>query len=228
VPRLNVNLNFRTGPGTEYDLVKTLDAGLEIQITGYADRTDGRWWQVTWGGQFGWVKESYTTQLGDCSTIRPAVVPASPTPVPTTPAPPTQAGATSTPTLPDLSLSMLEGARDIQLSTTGTAQATYIIRIVNSGGQAAGQFNVGVLLPNGTIQDLGIVAGLTPGQEIQIPSGGLNVTFDSPGIKRLLVTVDTNNTVAESNESNNQAYLDITVNPNPTPPTATPAPTITP
>lgn len=210
--RINVALNFRRGPGVDYDKVSTISAGTELPIAGYADMGDGRWWQVSWGGQFGWVKESYTEQLGDCSAIRPATVPVSPTPPPSATPAPTQPGATATPTLPDLRLSALDGPRDITLGADGKAQATYTIAVRNDGGQTSGQFNLAVALPSGQIQDLGVVAGLAGGQQVTVPSGGLVVTFDSPGIKRLLVTVDPNNTVAESSESNNQAYLDITVN----------------
>ena len=210
--RLNVALNFRSGPSVNYGIISTVSAGAELPIAGYTDMTDGRWWQVTWGGQFGWVKESYTQQLGDCSAIRPATVPVSPTPQPSQTPVPTQPGATATPTPPDLRLSMLDGPREITLGADGKAQATYNIAVRNDGGQTSGQFHVAVALPNGQIQDLGLVAGLSGDQQVSVPSGGLVVTFDSPGIKRLLVTVDPDNIAAESNESNNQAYLDITVN----------------
>lgn len=213
--RINVALNFRRGPGVEYDQIATFSAGQEVPISGYADRPDGRWWQVSWGGQFGWVKGSYTQQLGNCSAIQPAIVPPAPTVAPTATPQPTQPNATATPTLPDLRLSVLEGPREVTLGADGRAQATYLIAVVNDGGLAAGQFNVGVGLPSGQVQDLGTIAGLAPGQQVQVPAGGLSVTFDSPGVKRLLVTVDTGNTVAEGNEGNNQAYLDITVNPGP-------------
>ncbi|MBN1679930.1 MAG: SH3 domain-containing protein [Anaerolineae bacterium] len=214
--RINVGLNFRTGPGTEYDKILTFSAGQEPPITGYADRTDGRWWQVSWGGQLGWVNASYTTQLGDCSAIRPAQVPLSPTPVPSETPQPTQPGATSTPTLPDLQLTTLEGVQVIDLDASGKATATYVIRVRNNGGQASGQFRIAVALPDGGTQLLD-VPGLNTQQEFEVPSGGLNVTFASPGTKRLLVTVDSDNNVAESNESNNQAYIDVTVNPGPEP-----------
>ncbi|MBN1201717.1 MAG: hypothetical protein JXJ20_07675 [Anaerolineae bacterium] len=209
--RVNVGLNFRTGPGTEYDKILTFAAGQEPPITGYADRSDGRWWQVSWGGQAGWIKESYTTQLGDCSAVRPVDVPPSPTPIPSDTPPPTEPGETPTPTLPDLRLSALEGPLAIDLGDDGTTTAIYTIRVINVGGQPSGQFNVGIALPTGEIKDLGLVASLDPNQSVQIPSGGLEVVFDSPGIKRLLVTVDVNNVVTESDEANNQAYLDITV-----------------
>ncbi|NLX11965.1 MAG: hypothetical protein GXY36_20145 [Chloroflexi bacterium] len=217
--RANTALNFRRGPGVEYERVGTFNTGQEPPIAGYADRPDGRWWQVSWGGQYVWIKESYTTPLGNCSAIRPAAVPATPTPIASATPAATQPNATAAPTLPDLVVGVLEGPRDITLGDDGTALATYVIIVRNNGTQTAGQFNVAVALPNGSIQDLGSISSLSPGQEVQIPAGGLQVTFDSPGVKRLLVTVDTSNTVAENSETNNQTYIDITVSGPQSPPT---------
>ncbi len=217
-------LRMRTGPGTNYDVISNFTVGQEPPIVGYAQLPDGQWWQVSWGGQVGWTSAAYTTQLGDCSAVRPAVIPASPTPKPSDTPPPTVPGTTSTPTLPDLRLSMLEGVSNVQLGATGTAQAIYIIRVTNSGGRASSQFRLAVLKPDGQVETFD-VPGLNPGQEFQVPSNGLTVTFTTPGVTRILVTVDDQNVVAESNEGNNQAYKDITVNAGP--PTVTPPPTAT-
>jgi WD40 repeat protein len=225
-------LRMRTGPGTSYDIVTNFNVGQEPPIVGYAQLPDGQWWQVSWGGQIGWTSAAYTTQLGDCSAIRPAVIPASPTPKPSDTPQPTVPGVTSTPTLPDLRLSMLEGASSVQLGANGTAQAIYVIRVINSGGRTSAQFRLAVLKPDGQVEYYD-VPGLNPGQEYQVPSNGLTVTFTTPGVTRILVTVDDQIVVAESNEGNNQAYKDITVNPGPATiapqPTATqpPAPTAT-
>lgn len=212
--RINTGLNFRTGPGTNYDRISAFTAGQEPPITGYADRPDGRWWQVMWGGQVGWISAAYSTTLGDCGAISPAAIPASPTPVPSETPIPTQPGTTATPTLPDLQFSLLEGVSEIQLGADGTAQATYIIEIRNNGGQPTGQFRIAVARPSGQIEYYD-VPGLNPGQTFRVPSSGLQVTFNTPGIVRLLVTADPDNTILESNELNNQAYIDITVNPGP-------------
>lgn len=211
--RINTSLRFRTGPGTMYDIISTFQAGQEPPIIGYANQPDGQWWLVSSGGRTGWVSAAYTTQLGNCAGIGPAQVPPPPTQPPPTQPPPTQPGATATPAPPDLRLSVLEGPRDVTLDAGGTAQATYIIRVRNYGGLPAGQFNVAAALLGQPPRDLGIVASLGPGQEVEIPAGGVNMTFNTPGLTRLLVTVDTGNTVAEMDEGNNQAYIDINVNP---------------
>ncbi len=225
--RVNVGgLRLRTGPGTEYDIMRNFNAGDEPLIVGYADRSDGRWWQVSWLGSIGWTAAAYTNQLGDCGAIRPAVVPASPTPVPSVTPPPTQPGTTATPTLPDLFLTMLQGVSEIQLGPSGTAQANFAMQVRNGGGQAAGPFRVAVLKPDGTV-DYFNVPGLAPGQIVDVPApGGFIVVFNAPGVARILVTVDDQNAVAESNEANNQVYRDVVVNPGP--PTSAPPPTNTP
>jgi len=211
--RINTPLRFRAGPGTMYDIILTFQAGEEPPIIGYANQPDGQWWLLSAGGRTGWVSAAYTTQLGNCAGIGPAQVPPPPTQAPTNTPEPTQAGATATPTPPDLRLSVLEGPREVTLDAGGTAQATYIVRVRNFGGLPAGQFNVAAAVLGQQSRDLGIVSGLGPGQEVEIPAGGVTMTFDTPGLTRLLVTVDTGNTVAESDEGNNQAYLDINVNP---------------
>ncbi len=237
VCRARVNtggLRFRSGPGTEYDIYTNFNAGQEPTIIGYADRPDGRWWQVTYNSQIGWISAAYTTQLGDCSAIRPAVIPASPTPVPSQTSQPTQPGTTATPTLPDLYMTLFEGVTQVQLGADGTAQANFAVRVTNGGGTAAGPFRVAVLKPDSQV-DYYNVPGLGAGQSADVPSpGGLFVTFKSPGVANVIVTVDDQNTILESNETNNQAYRTITVLAGPptnTPqaqPTAIPQPTATP
>ncbi len=147
-------LRMRIGPGINYDVISNFNVGQEPPIVGYAQLPDGQWWQVSWGGQVGWTSAAYTTQLGDCSAIRPVVIPASPTPKPSDTPTPTVPGTTSTPTLPDLRLSMLEGVSNVQLGATGTAQAIYVIRVTNSGGRASSQFRIAVLKPDGQVEYL--------------------------------------------------------------------------
>lgn len=212
--RINTGLNFRTGPSTDFDIILTFSAGQEPPITGYADLPEGRWWQVLWGGQVGWISAAYATALGECGALRPAAVPATPTVAPTITPLPTQPGTTATPTLPDLQLSLLEAPTEVQLGPDGTVTERVLIRVTNNGGRTSAQFRLAVLLPDGS-QRVYDVPGLNPNQEFQVPSEGVPVVLDTPGVARVLVTVDDQNVVAESNESNNQAYRDITVLPAP-------------
>jgi WD40 repeat protein len=210
--RTNVGINFRKGPGTEYEVLTTFAAGQELPIRGYADRPDGRWWQAANGAVLGWLKTDLTTQLGDCSSVRPAAVPASPTPVVTNTPPPTIPGITPTLRPANLYFSQLTGDLTVTLGADGTVQKTYTIAVKNNGQMTSPQFVVAAQLPNGQTQNFD-VPGLNPNQEFLVPSAGLNVTFTQAGTARLIVHVDPNNTVPEADENDNIAYLEITVNP---------------
>jgi len=208
--RVNTSLNFRSGPATTYDRIGTFDVGQELPIIGYFDQPDGRWFQVPWGSQRGWVAGYHTTALGDCSTLRPAVVPPTPTAPPSVTPPPTIPNATATPGLPDLRFSVLTGPTEVQLSAGGSTQASYQIRVRNYGQRPSGSFRVALLKPNGTV-DYVTVNNLDPNQEYAIADGNYTVTFTTPGLARLLVTADDQGVVVEADETNNQTYLNINV-----------------
>ncbi|MFN8495140.1 MAG: SH3 domain-containing protein [Caldilineaceae bacterium] len=94
-------INVRSGPGTNYDIIGTLQTGESAPIT--AKNDSGDWWQVTLNsGQQGWVFGQLVETSGDAAAI--AVAANIPTPPPTaTPAPatPTTAPqATDTPASP--------------------------------------------------------------------------------------------------------------------------------
>jgi hypothetical protein len=204
-------LRFRTGPGTNYDIILNFQGGEEPPIQGYGQMPDGLWWQLSYNGRVGWTFADYTTQLGNCSALRPAAIPASPTPQVTDTPPP--ATVTPTPTLPDLQLSVLSGPTQLTLPATGSIQANFPIQVINRGGQASGAFRVGVLKPDGTV-DYFDIPSLPPGDTFDLGGpGGLVIEFTLEGVNRILVTVDDQYQVVESNENNNQAYLDVTVRP---------------
>jgi hypothetical protein len=204
-------LRFRTGPGVNYDIILNFQGGEEPPIQGYGQMPDGLWWQLSYNGRVGWTFADYTTQLGNCSALRPAAIPASPTPQVTDTPPP--ATVTPTPTLPDLQLSVLSGPTQLTLPETGSIRANFPIQVINEGGQASGAFRIGVLKPDGEVEYFDI-PGLAPGDTYDLGGpGGLVIEFTLEGVNRILVTVDDQYQVVESNENNNQAYLDVTVRP---------------
>ncbi len=208
--RINAGgLRFRTGPDTNYDIITNFQGGEEPTIQGYAQRPDGVWWKLFFNGQSGWAFAEYTEQLGNCALIQPAAVPASPTPVITkTPQPATP---TPTPALPDLQLSVLTGPRELTLGAEGSIQANFPIQVINNGGQTSGTFRIGVVKPDGQT-DYYDAPSLNPGGTYDLGGpGGLVITFTLEGVNRVLVTVDPDGTILESNNDNNQAYLDVIV-----------------
>jgi len=51
-------VNLRSGPGTNYSKVKTLDLGTELK----AAAKEGEWTFVSVGGKFGWIKSEYISK----------------------------------------------------------------------------------------------------------------------------------------------------------------------
>ncbi len=134
------DLNVRTGPGTEYDLVGLLPSGTSTEITG---RDESRqWWQIRFepaAGGVGWVSadSAFSTtsntenvpvvQIPPTPTGTPTQTP-TPTPTPTdTPVPPTptltvtSVPPTETPTATPTSTATEEAGETIEFNVSSTA-----------------------------------------------------------------------------------------------------------
>ena len=58
-----VNLNVRSGPGTQYDILDTLPQGSVVGFTGFTDST-GNWVQIdAAAGPVGWVAGQYLSNV---------------------------------------------------------------------------------------------------------------------------------------------------------------------
>ena len=64
---VNVDLNFRTGPGTGYRILSLLSPGTLAPILGR--NSQHSWWQLSAEGRDGWVSGDFTTEYGDCSRV---------------------------------------------------------------------------------------------------------------------------------------------------------------
>jgi len=80
-PTANVNVNVRTGPGTNYPAIGSLFAGTSLDVIGRSP--DGVWWVVNLSGRQGWVSGNVTRVEGPCGSLAVIVPPPSPTPAPT-------------------------------------------------------------------------------------------------------------------------------------------------
>lgn len=173
---------------------------------------DNSWYQVrdTTSTQIGWVSAGYVTLLGSCASVPVQAPPATSTPAPTnTPAP------SASPAPADLVALPIGGAVVVNLDESGTATEDYSLQIQNIGASNSGAFQVQIVLPGGSeiIQD---VTNLVPGGTLNVAQAAYqSITFTAPGTQQISIFVDLNNSVAESNEANNIAQLDITVNPAP-------------
>lgn len=203
--RVEVNgLNFRQGPGQNYPPFQVLGLGSIVFITGRL--ADNTWWQGRIGNTLGWMSASYITLLGVCSGVSVAAPPASPVPTVAITNTVATTVASPVPGKPDLIVFEITGPISIVLDANNTKTATYQIKVKNNGSVNTGAFNVGLVLPDGTLRDLGSVPALAPQQQAVFQT---DVTFTAPGSARLTAIVDSNNTIDESDETNNLKSLDL-------------------
>ena len=92
---INRTMNVRAGPGTNYNVIGQASLGEEYPITG--KNPSGGWWQIIFGGQYGWVYAPLVTATNpELVQVAPAIPTPAATPVPTaTPVPPPPAFAYS-------------------------------------------------------------------------------------------------------------------------------------
>lgn len=204
--RIDANrLNFRSAPEVnDENLLGYYVIGDEAPMISRLG--DNSWYEVRAivSNQTGWVFGSYTTLLGNCSSI-PVKSFATPTLAPTATLAPSEA-----PSKPNIVALQPSGLTTLQAGNDGSASATYTFTIQNTGGQATGAFNVIISLPDGN-QVTETINNLTPGQSQSFPAGGLTVTFTSPGSHRISYQADSGAQVDESNEGDNLQFIDVQV-----------------
>ena len=213
---INTGLNFRTGPGTNYDRITVLSAGTVIPIIGRLG--DNSWWQLRVGTSIGWVSAAFTSVYGNCGGIPVAVPPPSPTvpsqptatPLPTnTPVPTATPPPTATPGLSDLVVTGISGLNTLTLGGQASVSATYAVQITNTGGRPTGQFSA--TITKGTeVINLSTVSNLDPGQSVVLD---IDLTFTTAEPYTLVVNADSGSNVQEFSEVNNQGFYSVTVNP---------------
>jgi uncharacterized protein YraI len=203
----NAGLNVRTGPGTVYDRITTLNAGAVVPIIGRTGAND--WWQIRYGTIVGWVNAPYTSVYGICNAVPVIAAPPTPTPLggaPTwTPQPtftPRPPQATNTPGTPDLVITSIAGATNVTLT-----DETYSVTITNTGSGPSGSFVNTFTGVDGVEADLGTVSNLNAGESIVLT---VTVSYTAAGSFTLRARADTGNQVTEVSEVNNNATLQVT------------------
>ncbi|MCC6976024.1 MAG: SH3 domain-containing protein, partial [Anaerolineae bacterium] len=71
-------VNVRRGPGLNYEVITTLNAGVSVPVIGIS--VDRQWWQVNSTGLIGWVSGQFVTAQGVCTTVSAVAAPPSPIP----------------------------------------------------------------------------------------------------------------------------------------------------
>ncbi len=213
---VNAGLNFRTGPGTNYDRITVLAAGTVAPIIGRLG--DNTWWQLRVGISIGWVSAAFTSVYGNCGGIPVVTPPPTPTvpnqptstPLPTSTPPPTiTPPPTSTPGLADLVVTGISGLNTLTLGGQASVTSTYAVQITNTGGRPTGQFSATITMGS-TVINLSTVSNLDPGQSVVLD---IDLSFTAAGPYTLVVNADSGNTVQEFSEVNNQGFYSVTVNP---------------
>ena len=92
-------LNVRAGPGIEYPKIGELARSASVRAL--ARSADGRWWQIDYGNDTGWVSADYVYVIEDQAALALPTVPPPKSPSPRTP-PPAAGAASPAPTLPPL------------------------------------------------------------------------------------------------------------------------------
>lgn len=217
---VNTNLNFRDGPGTNFDIIRVLGAGEVLRAVGRL--ADNSWWQlVDRSGRIGWVSAPYVTMYDGtvtrCSSIQIVAPPATATspPQPTATPLPTQTPIptpipTSTPVPePNLYIARIAGPETVTIPSGETeVVATFSVNITNDGGALNEQFDVEARVVNGDTYDVGTFGNLDANQTL---SQSVDITFDTVGEIMVIFEADSSDNIEESNESDNDDFIVVTV-----------------
>ncbi len=222
-------LTVLSAPGSR-TAVGTLAMGDEVVIDGRT--TDSNWYRIIFpplSELHGWIEATSVTVTGDPSTL--VVATAEPpvyVEVPTTPPDVLTARAASlTPeesATPDVTATVSEASElpDLVIGTTPTISGGKLfVTVINQGqGDATGDIVVAVFNADGTK----LLGGATlpaftlqPGRSIDIGTG-----YEVTQNQTLLLIVDPNGDIAETDDTNNRATVSIAVG-NPPPTDTTPS-----
>lgn len=199
--------NVRAGDSTEFSIIATLRQGQVVQLIGVSNRGTA-WYQVRLpDGRIGWMAPSVINTSGNLGLlpfVAPPPLPPTATPPPTltpTPTPFTQANLVAgivifDPPTPTCAQTFIVG---VDVANLGTEQtfAPGIVTVSDARGA------------DNTVQQtsIGGFPPLLPGQttRVNIP---LTISTYYNEVHRLTITVDSSNTIPESNEQDNARVID--------------------
>jgi uncharacterized protein YgiM (DUF1202 family) len=203
--KVQTDVNVRTGPGENFELVKTLKAGDQVTIIGKT--RDKEWLLIDLDGQQRWVKRTAIQEQDSLDLV----LTTEPTPRPQPTATDTPVPSPSPSASPSRSPSPSPGANSPDFVPTNA--------ILFDGG-AKLRVTVGNISTNNFNGTLVVsVSGVNPGTltvafAVNIPANG-NATVDfelNPPVttqKTAKVTVDPDNAIKEQNEDNNTASFGL-------------------
>ncbi len=198
-----VNANVRTGDNTSFRAIDALLTGESAPILGVSSRGSG-WYQIALpNGRRGWISDVVVLVSGNIENL-PRIVP------PPLPPPPT---LTPVPANADLIVEWINFEPE-QPRCNEAVKITAQVANIGPGNSGAS----GVILVQDWHSNTGTISATTsggfpalePGQRFTAVMNLTVTTFFNEG-HRLVVTLDTSNAVAESNEGNNSASRDYTL-----------------
>lgn len=198
--KVQTDVNVRTGPGENFELVKTLKAGEDVTIIGKT--RDKEWLLIDLDGQQRWVKRSAIQEQDSLDLVLTRDPTPRPEPTATNtpvPSPSPSRSPSPSPNAPDFGLKdaiLIDGGAKLRVTVTNQSTNNFSGSLVVS------------------------VSGVNPGTLTQafgvnIPANG-NATVDfelnppvTSGGKTAQVKVDPDNAIKELNEDNNSASFGL-------------------
>lgn len=192
--------NVRRGPGLVFDPpIGSLGAGAQANIL--AVNNAGTWYRIEYYNGDAWISSLVVDVTGDAASLPREAGPA--TPVPPTPVPPTN----TPPPASNVDL-FIDAAQSSFVPSFVCAQASQItITVVNAGSGTSTGTNILIqdIQPDGTVgATTETVIGALGANESQTVTAALTVSTFVSESHTFRARVDGNNSVAESNENNNE------------------------
>lgn len=211
-------VGVRSGPGDNFDVVRTLNAGDQVTIVGKS--SDGQWLVIDGqsNGERQWVRAAAISVTGSLNSVPTVEAPSSPTAT-TTPKPEATPTGTSVPSLPDFvpgNAALLANGSTLQVTIANIGIAPYqgplVVAISGVVGAQTKVFNVNMAANGGTAVNFDLGSPVTSGGQVS-------------------VTVNPNGNVQESSANNNSTSFTVqapVIEPTATPEPASPTPTTPP
>lgn len=202
---ITTGVNLRRGPGTVFNPpVGSMPANATADII--AVNPSGDWYKVRSAYGEGWISAAFVTVSGDAASL--PVDPGPPTPVPFTPTPvPTATPVTSA----NLIIVGTPAISPHPLNCNQTARISVVVQNNGTGPTASGGaiFVEDIhVASNGRQQSTeGVFPVLQPGQTFTSEMRLTVSTFFNEG-HRIIIRIDSNNQVPETNEGDNQFTSD--------------------
>lgn len=212
------SVNVRSGPSNGYVVLGVLRRGSQAKIVGRSD--DGDWLEIEYPAHsnlLGWIITSSVTTSADLTAIPVATPESMPMAIVPTDVPVTIVPEETVSTTPTIAPTAGGGADlpDLVVGGTLVSGGTLVVTVTNQGKGAlkAATIEVGVFDATGAqLLKLGsVVANLNAGASIDVQTNYIAIV----GPEQVLVIVDPNGKIKESDDTNNRLFVSFAATPTP-------------